>query len=71
MKLTKAASGFSTEVSIGPLELSQGYHNITIEAETGNARFQYGYAKKYVNATGMQFHNPAVRSSQLQHAVGL
>jgi hypothetical protein len=36
--LSQGSSGFST-VKIGPLDLSQGYHNITIEAENGDARF--------------------------------
>jgi len=36
--LSPGSSGFSA-VEIGPLDLSQGYHNITIEAENGDARF--------------------------------
>jgi len=36
--LNQGSNGFST-VEIGPLDLSQGYHSITIEAENGDARF--------------------------------
>lgn len=32
-------SGNFANVEIGPIELSQGYHNITLEAETGNPKF--------------------------------
>jgi hypothetical protein len=59
LKLTKGASGFSTEVRIGPLDLSQGYHNITIVAETGNANFSAATLTNNVNSTGTQFQNAA------------
>ena len=46
--LSKGSGGFST-VEIGPLDLSEGYHNITIEAENGDARFNVA---ELISSTG-------------------
>jgi hypothetical protein len=50
VQLSHSAGGFSTEVEIGPLTLSEGYHNITIDAETGNAKFNMATLSSYADA---------------------
>jgi len=58
--LRRGAGSLFTEVEIGPLEVSQGYHNLTIEAETGDARFNMAKLSNYADEIEMQFHNSTV-----------
>jgi hypothetical protein len=65
VKLVKNADIFSTEVEIRPIELSPGYHNITIKAVTGDARFNMAKLSNIADETEMPFHysgNPDIPS---------
>lgn len=57
VKLSRGTGSFSTEVDIGPLILSQGYHNISIEAETGEARFNMATLSNCVDKVGSSFRS--------------
>ncbi|MGA2768287.1 MAG: hypothetical protein ABSF24_08235 [Candidatus Bathyarchaeia archaeon] len=57
VKLSRRTGNFSTEVDIGPLILSQGYHNISIEAETGDARFNMATLSSCGNNVGSSFRS--------------
>lgn len=52
VKLSSGSSDFSTDVEIGSLTLSQGYHNITIKAETGNVLFNMAKLSSYPDDVG-------------------
>jgi hypothetical protein len=57
LKLTRGAGGFSTEIEIGPLDLTRGWHSISVEAEAGDARFNMARLTNYANGAEEQFHN--------------
>jgi len=57
VKLSRRTGNFSTEVDIGPLILSQGYHNISIEAETGDARFNMATLSSCGDNVGSSFRS--------------
>jgi hypothetical protein len=57
VKLSRGTGSFSTEVDIGPLILSRGYHNISIETETGEARFNMATLSNCVDKVGSSFRS--------------
>jgi hypothetical protein len=57
VSLSRGTLGFSTEVDIGPLELYGGYHNISIEAVAGDARFDMATLSNCVDEVESSFQN--------------
>jgi len=48
---------FSSEIEIGPLHLSAGYHNITLQAASGKPMFNMAKLSDEANKSTLQFHN--------------
>ena len=57
VKLSRGAGGFSTEVDIGSLKLHEGYHNIRIEVEAGDARLDMATLSNCGDEVEASFHS--------------
>jgi len=53
------STDFSTTMSIGPFNLTQGYHNIRIESIQGDARFNMATLNNCVDMTTSPFNDSA------------
>ncbi len=60
VSLDQMLGSFTTDAVLGPFTFAQGYHNISIDAESGDAMFNMAKIFNYASDSDMHFHNSTV-----------